>query len=214
MVDWKGKVAAVTDGAPMTTSGAPRRIGVFGGTFDPPHVGHLVAASWVRQALNLDHVLFMVAGDPWQKSVAGPVTHAEHRLAMVELLVADCEGLAVSDLEIRRSGPSYMVDTRGELASPDTELFLIIGADAAAGLSSWERHDELARLARIVVVDRRGVDGSGGTDGPVRRVEIPRLDISSSEIRHRLANGLGAEGLVPEPVLSYLLRHDLYRGRL
>src|SRR5690349_20125056 len=121
------------------------RIGVFGGTFDPPHVGHLVVAVNVRHALSLDRLLLVVANDPWQKRGTRQVSPAPDRLAMVEAAVADVEGLEASSIEIARGGASYTADTLAALraANPASELFLVVGTDAAQGLPTWDRLDEV-----------------------------------------------------------------------
>src|SRR5690242_4623434 len=138
------------------------RIGVFGGTFDPPHVGHLVSAVNVRHALGLDRVLLVVANVPWQKEGSRPISAAADRLALVEAAVEGVPGLEACDLELVRGGPSYSVETLQALAAEraDRDLFLILGSDAAAGLDTWERPDDLRELATFVVVDRPG----GGSD--------------------------------------------------
>jgi nicotinate-nucleotide adenylyltransferase len=211
-----------TSGDVTATDGsALRRVGVFGGTFDPPHNAHLVAASAAREALGLDRVLLMVAGDPWQKTALSGVTAADHRLAMTQLLVDGNDGLVVSDLEVRRSGPSFTVDTLAELAAADVRLVLILGSDAAAGISTWERPEEVLELADIAVVERPGLESvsqlgsdlwSMAPDGHrVERVIIPRLDISSSDLRRRLRGGLTVCGLVPPAVSSYAAHHGIYR---
>ena len=127
------------------------RLGLLGGTFDPPHIGHLVAAINVRHALGLGRVLLVVANVPWQKVGSRSVSPAEDRLAMVEAAVAGIDGLEASDLEIRRGGPSYTIDTLVDLAEADPagERFLILGADAAAGLDTWERGELLPDLATL-----------------------------------------------------------------
>jgi nicotinate-nucleotide adenylyltransferase len=190
-----------------------RRIGVFGGTFDPPHIGHLVAAVDARQVLDLDVVLLVVAGEPWQKVGTRPISPAADRLAMVEAAVADTEGIEVSDLEVRRRGASYTADTLAELRrqDPDVELFVILGNDAAAGFETWERSDEVAAQATMVVVDRPG--SPSPVDGPVswRRVDIPELEISSTEIRDRVAGGRSIRYLVPTGVVAVVEGRDLYR---
>ena len=211
-----------TSGDVTATDGsALRRVGVFGGTFDPPHNAHLVAAGAAREALGLDRVLLMVAGDPWQKTALSGVTAVHHRLAMTQLLVDGNDGLVVSDLEVRRSGPSFMVDTLAELAAADVRLVLILGSDAAAGISTWERPEEVLELADIAVVERPGLESvsqlgsdlwSMAPDGHrVERVIIPRLDISSSDLRRRLRGGLTVCGLVPPAVSSYAAHHGIYR---
>ena len=138
--------------------GGPRRLGILGGTFDPVHVGHLVAAVNARYELDLDLVLLVVANEPWQKVAARPVTAAADRLAMVEAAVEGVEGLEASGMEIERGGPSYTADTVAELQDswPGAELNLIVGADAAVGLSSWERLEEVRSKVVLVVVNRPG----------------------------------------------------------
>jgi nicotinate-nucleotide adenylyltransferase len=190
-----------------------RRIGVFGGTFDPPHIGHLVAAVDARQVLDLDVVLLVVANVPWQKVGARAVSPAADRLAMVHAAVADRPGLEVSDLEIRRGGPSYTADTLGDLlaAEPDAELFVILGRDAAAGFTTWERHDEVARLARLVVVDQPGPPVDLDPAFAWTRVDIPELEISSTELRERVASGRSIDYLTPPAVVTCIADRGLYR---
>lgn len=196
----------------MVRSRPARRIGVFGGTFDPPHVGHLVAAADARHALDLDVVLLVVANAPWQKLGERRISPAADRLAMVTAAVADEPGLEASDLEIRRGGLSYSADTLEAMrtAEPDAELFLILGNDAAAGFATWERHEEVARLARLVVVDRPGTptpihDGFDWT-----RVDIPELEISSTELRQRVAEGRSIRYLTPDAVVTCIQERGLY----
>ncbi|HEX5367598.1 MAG TPA: nicotinate-nucleotide adenylyltransferase, partial [Acidimicrobiales bacterium] len=135
------------------------RIGIFGGTFDPPHVGHLVTAVNVRYELALDRVLLVVNDQPWQKVATRDVSPAADRLAMVEAAVGTVEGLEASGVEIDRGGLSYTADTLRELQDghPEAELFVVLGSDAAAGLATWERVEEVRELATVVVVDRPGV---------------------------------------------------------
>jgi nicotinate-nucleotide adenylyltransferase len=194
---------------------AGERLGVLGGTFDPPHVGHLVAAVEVRHALALDRVLAVVANRPWQKADERDVSPADVRLAMVEALAEGVAGVEASDLEIRRGGDSFTVDTLRALADADPagERFLILGADAAAGLATWERADELPALASLVLVDRPGLPCPPPPAGfPVSRVEIPRLDVSSSDLRARVADGRPIDGLVPPRVAALIRRRGIYRG--
>jgi len=189
------------------------RIGLFGGTFDPPHVGHLVTAVNVRHALCLDRVVLMVANSPWQKDGTRSITPAEDRLAMVEAAVADVEGLVAGDAEIRRGGPSFTADTLAGLATcyPEAELFTIVGDDAAAGLTTWHRHDEVVSLSRLVVVDRPGepVELPAGFDW--LRVEVPRLEVSSTDLRSRVLDGRPLDYLVTQPVLDIIAVRRLYR---
>lgn len=191
----------------------PLRIGLFGGTFDPPHVGHLVTAVNVRYALSLDAVVLMVANSPWQKRGTRPISPANDRLAMVAAAVADVEGLVAGDAEIRRGGSSFTADTLVALADeyPDAELFTIVGDDAAAGLTTWERHEEVVAQSRLVVVDRPGkpVDLPAGFNW--LRVEVPRLEVSSTDLRARLSDGRPLDYLVTEPVLDIIAARQLYR---
>lgn len=196
--------------------GVDERLGVFGGTYDPPHVGHLVAAVAVRHALHLDRVLLTVANEPWQKSGSRAISPAEDRLAMVRAAVEGVEGLEASAIEIERGGPSYSVDTLEALAAADPagKRFLVLGGDAAAGLDTWERADALAGLATLVVVDRPGMDSPLAPEGyVVERVEMPRLDVSSTDLRERVRDGRPLTFLTPEAVVSCIRRRRLYRGR-
>ena len=190
-----------------------RRIGVLGGTFDPPHVGHLVTALNVRHLLALDVVLMVVANEPWQKVGTRAITPAPQRLAMVQAAVEGLDGVEASDLELRRGGPSYSIDTVTELGRqhPGAELFLVVGADAAAELHTWRRADELAQRCRLVVVDRPGAATTvpEGFDGV--RVEVPRLEVSSTDLRARVVDGRPLQFLVPDAVVSLVRDLDLYR---
>ena len=189
------------------------RIGLFGGTFDPPHVGHLVTAVNVRHALALDAVVLMVANSPWQKHGTRAITLAEDRLAMVEAAVADVKGLVAGDAEIRRGGSSFTADTLGTMVEsyPGAELFTIVGDDAAAGLTTWERYEEVVAQSRLVVVDRPGtpVELPAGIDW--LRVEVPRLEVSSTDLRARVRDGRPLDYLVTEPVLDIIAVRRLYQ---
>lgn len=197
----------------LDSSVVPLRIGLFGGTFDPPHVGHLVTAVNVRHALTLDAVVLMVANSPWQKWGTRDITAAEDRLAMVEAAVADVDRLVAGDDEIRRGGPSFTADTLVTLADryPGAALFTIVGDDAAAGLTTWERHQEVVALSQLVVVDRPGspVVPPAGFDW--LRVEVPRLEVSSTDLRARVLDGRPLDYLVTEPVLGIIAARQLYR---
>jgi nicotinate-nucleotide adenylyltransferase len=192
--------------------GAPERIGVFGGTFDPPHLGHLVAAINVRHALDLDRVLFVVANDPWQKEGSRPITRAADRLAMVEAAVAGHTGLEASDLEIQRGGPSYTADTLATLAGrhPGAELYVILGTDAAAGLSTWKRSEAVVEAARLVVVDRPGERLTLPNGPDWIRVEAPHLEVSSTDLRARIADGRPLDLLLPDGVLALIRARSPY----
>jgi nicotinate-nucleotide adenylyltransferase len=205
----------------ITDGNVPERLGVFGGTFDPPHNAHLLIATTARDELGLAEVVFMVAGDPWQKTSSATVTAAHHRLAMTELLVDGTSGLTVSDLEIRRQGPSYTADTLKQMAAPGVRMVLILGSDTLAAINSWHRPADVMALADIAVVRRRGNEpsdvqlaGAGGMmppDSHIEQFEIPRLDISSSDIRRRFRLGQTVSGLVPDSVASYATHHGIYR---
>lgn len=176
------------------------RVGILGGTFDPIHIGHLVAARWARHALDLDRVVLMVANEPWQKTPTRRVTPAEDRYAMVVAAADGLEGLEAGRLEIDRGGPSYTVDTVSALKrqSPDAASFLIVGADVALQLPTWHRVDELTGLVTLVVVDRGAVSVAGMLGGwDVEHVEIPSLEISSSELRARLAREIRSTSSFP-----------------
>ena len=195
------------------TSGSGERLGIFGGTFDPPHVGHLVAAVNVRYALGLNRVLLTVAHQPWQKVGTRPLSPAEDRLAMVQAAVEGMEGLQASDLELRRGGDSFTADTVHQLLDedPTRELFVIVGQDAAAGMPAWERVDEIRSLASLVVVERPGVTGSLPDGWHFDRVEVPRLEVSSTDLRARVADGRPLDYLLPRRAISCLRERRLYR---
>lgn len=190
--------------------GGTERVGILGGTFDPIHVGHLVVASDARAALDLDRVLLVVAGDPWQKRdevVAGP----RDRLALVAAAVAGIDGLAASAVEVNRDGPSVTADTLEALASRGRQLFLLLGADAVANMPTWRRLEDTKPLATIVVVEREGEHAEPPGDGwSVEHLPVPRLDVSSTEIRARLAQGRPIDGLVPVPVVQEIAARGLY----
>lgn len=194
------------------TSTASLRIGLFGGTFDPPHVGHLVTAVNVRHALSLDIVILMVANDPWQKSGSRDVTTAEDRFAMVEAAVSVVDGVVAGRDEIDRGGPSYTADTLMALAEkhPGAELFTIVGDDAAAGLTSWTRVEQVADYSQLVVVDRPGVAVELPKQFNWLRVESPRLEVSSTDLRSRFSDGRPLDYLVTEPVLRVIEERGLY----
>src|SRR5207302_8143454 len=169
-----------------------RRLGVFGGTFDPVHHGHVVAAVSARHALGLDRVLVVPARDPWQKK-DGALAPAADRFAMLEAAMGNVDGLEVSRLELDRPGPTFTADTLEELSrrDPEVSLFLIVGADAAADLATWARPDVIRRPATIVIVSR-GAAGEllpPGPDWRVEHVSIPGLEISSTDLRRRAATG-------------------------
>jgi nicotinate-nucleotide adenylyltransferase len=190
------------------------RIGVFGGTFDPPHVGHLVTAVNVRHEVELDLVLLVVAGEPGQKVSTRSITPADDRLAMVQAAVGEVDGIEASAMEIERGGPSYTADTLRSLREVDAsrELFVVLGADAAAGLPTWERVDDVRDLATIVAVDRPGIVDADPLPGwRWRRVEVPAIEVSSTDLRARVRDGRPLDYLVPPAVLDVIDARGLYR---
>lgn len=197
---------------------AIERIGIFGGTFDPVHVGHLVAAVNARYALGLDRVLLVVAHEPWQKVGLRTVAPAADRLAVVEAAVEGTEGIEASDIEVARGGVSYTADTVAELAErhPGSELYLIVGADVVEGLPTWERLEEVRDSVTLVVVNRPGtrqvVVGPGGpiADWRAVSIEMPALEISSTDLRERAASGRPLDYLVPGPAIRAIRQRGLY----
>lgn len=193
-----------------------RRVGVMGGTFDPIHHGHLVAASEVQAWFDLDEVVFVPTGDPWQKSDR-VVSPAEHRYLMTVIATASNPRFRVSRVDIERGGPTYTIDTLRDLTAqlPDAELYFITGADALADIFTWRDADELFRLARFVGVTRPGyaLDDDTLGDIPADRVtliEIPALAISSTDCRERTERGEPVWYLVPDGVVQYIAKHHLY----
>jgi nicotinate-nucleotide adenylyltransferase len=193
------------------------RLGIFGGTFDPPHVGHLVTAVNVRHDLALDRVLLVVAGRPWQKLGTREISSAADRYAMVAAAVGTVDGLEASALEIDRPGLSFTADTLALLQAedPGRELFLILGSDAAAGLPTWDRADEVRSLATLVVVDRPGSRSAGPPPGWTwERVEVPRLEVSSTELRARVAEGRPLDYLLTPAVIAAIADRGLYGAQV
>jgi nicotinate-nucleotide adenylyltransferase len=197
----------------MTATAAPR-IGVMGGTFDPIHHGHLVAASEVAQWFDLDEVVFVPTGQPWQKSGVSP---SEHRYLMTVIATASNPRFTVSRVDIDREGTTYTIDTLRDLKAqrPDAELFFITGADAIAQILSWRDHDELWDLAHFVAVSRPGhvLNTDGLPSDDVSQLEIPALAISSTDCRDRVQRGHPVWYLVPDGVVQYIAKHHLYRSK-
>ncbi|HET6938561.1 MAG TPA: nicotinate-nucleotide adenylyltransferase [Nocardioides sp.] len=198
----------------------PRRVGVMGGTFDPIHHGHLVAASEVQAWFDLDEVVFVPTGDPWQKSER-QVTEAEHRYLMTVIATASNPRFNVSRVDIDRAGPTYTVDTLKDLraAMPGTELYFITGADALADIFTWRSADDLFQLANFVGCTRPGHEMDPETLAAipaekVTMVEIPALAISSTECRARTRRGEPVWYLVPDGVVQYIAKHRLYPSDL
>lgn len=189
-----------------------RRIGVFGGTFDPPHVGHLVTAINVCHALELDVMVLMVNNVPWQKAGSRRITPAQDRLAMVAAAVESVPRLVAGDHEIRAGGASFTADTLARLHDeyPDAELFTVLGDDAAARIHSWERAEEVVELSRLVVVDRPGARAALDPTIDWIHVEVPRLEVSSTDLRNRWHDGRPLDYLVPDEVLAVVEERGLY----
>ena len=193
-----------------------RRVGVMGGTFDPIHHGHLVAASEVAALYRLDEVIFVPTGRPWQKG-GEAVSPAEHRYLMTVIATASNPHFWVSRVDIDRPGPTYTIDTLRELSDangPDTDLYFITGADALGQILSWKDAAELFRLAHFIGVTRPGYDLSDAhrPEDSVSLLEVPAMAISSSGCRERVRAGLPVWYLVPDGVVQYINKHHLYRS--
>ena len=190
------------------------RVGVLGGTFDPIHVGHLIAASEALHKLRLDLVLFVPTGQPWQKDF---FSNAEDRYQMTIIGTAPNRRFAASRMEIDRIGPTFTIDTMQALRDfhgEDTDLFFIIGADAVLRLETWHRFEGLEKLAEIIAVTRPGFDLAELRPQPgwphIHVLEMPRIDISSTDIRERVRTGRPIEYQVPAAVGRYISEHGLY----
>ncbi|MFC4692022.1 nicotinate-nucleotide adenylyltransferase [Geodermatophilus arenarius] len=194
---------------------AGTRIGVMGGTFDPVHHGHLVAASEVAGLFGLDEVVFVPTGQPWQKTER-EVSPAEDRYLMTVIATASNPRFSVSRVDVDREGPTYTIDTLTDLHAqrPDAELFFITGADALAQILSWRDSDRFLRLAHFIGVTRPGFVLADGhlPEGAVSLVEVPALAISSTDCRDRVARGMPVWYLVPDGVVQYIEKRGLYRA--
>ncbi|HEV7741237.1 MAG TPA: nicotinate-nucleotide adenylyltransferase [Pseudolysinimonas sp.] len=190
------------------------RIGVMGGTFDPIHHGHLAAASEVQRSFDLDEVVFVPTGQPYQKS---GVSQAEHRYLMTAIATASNPRFTVSRVDIDRPGPTYTIDTLRDLRKqrPDADLFFISGADAVAQILDWKDNEELWSLAHFVAVSRPGhaLSIRGLPEQGVSSLEVPALAISSTDCRARVDRGFPVWYLVPDGVVQYISKHHLYRSR-
>ena len=194
--------------------GAAERLGILGGTFDPPHVGHVVAALNVGHDLQLDRVLMIPACVPWQKVGTRAISGAADRLAMVRSAVEGIAGLEVSTIELDRGGESYTADTLQALhdAGPPAALYLIVGSDIAPTLDTWARPDTIRELATVVVYERPGAPAGRPPAGWRQRVvAVPQIDVSSTDIRARVEQGRPIDGLVPPAVAVYIRSHGLYK---
>jgi nicotinate-nucleotide adenylyltransferase len=191
------------------------RIGVFGGTFDPPHIGHLLVANDAREALELDRLIFVPTGAQPFKVDTPPVASGQDRLEMVRLAVTDDANYVVDDAEINRKGLSFTVDTLEHLSerNPAAQLFLLMGEDVLAGFEKWRSPARIRELATLVAVSRGGLAGSVAdpATSAVLRVSTRRVDVSSTEIRERRRAGKSIKGFVPESVERFIDVRGLYR---
>ncbi|WP_214110084.1 nicotinate-nucleotide adenylyltransferase [Acrocarpospora catenulata] len=200
----------------MRNGAATRRLGIMGGTFDPIHHGHLVAASEVAHEFALDEVVFVPTGQPWQKAHRA-VSAPEDRYLMTVIATASNPRFSVSRVDIDRPGPTFTIDTLRDIAAvygPDVELYFITGADALAQILSWRDVDELFEIAHFVGCTRPGhpLHDPGLPDGRISLVEIPALAISSSECRERVGRGQPIWYLVPDGIVQYIGKRNLYQG--
>jgi len=186
-------------------------IGVFGGTFDPPHIGHLLAAQDALTALGLDRVILVPAAIPPHK-LGRSLAPAAARLELIRAAVAGDARFLVDDTELRRTGPSWTVDTLREFRErwPDAQLVLLMGMDQFADFANWRAPAEISRLAQVAVLSRAGVTAQAG--GYVIPVAVTRIDITSTDVRRRVAQGLPIRYLVPAAVEALIVRQGLYRG--
>ncbi len=199
------------------------KVGVLGGTFDPVHIGHLIIAEAVRVQLRLEKVLFVPAGQPWLK-LQHPITPASYRVEMLRLAILPNIHFELSDVEVERSGPSYTIDTMVELRNrlgAQADLFFILGCDALAQFAEWKEPSKLIQLCRLAVVPRANLAFAALEDlerhipeitDRVSYVATPIIDISSSQIRERVARGLSIRYLVPDKVEEYIAQRQLYRS--
>lgn len=196
----------------------PRRIGVFGGAFDPPHIAHVALAQAAIEQLRLDVLFVIPTGEAYHKSRS--LTPAQHRLEMAHLAFVELDNVVVDPRETLRSGPSYTIDTLLELRTeyPHSQFFLVLGEDQAQSLGSWHRISEIPDIATICVADRAVSTGAEGIFDAVppripglRRLEMPPMAVSATEIRQHLAHGQPAAPLVFDPVARYIAQHHLYR---
>lgn len=186
-----------------------KKIGILGGTFNPPHIGHLIIANEVRQALGLDEVRLMPTSAPPHKKEPGDATAAQ-RLQMVQLAVQEVEGLIPSDFEVNRGGISYSYETMKELKAiePNSDFHFIIGGDMIDSLPTWYQIDELMSLTTFVGVGRPGFEGKSNL--PVKIVNIPQIDLSSTLIRNRFIEGGTVKFLIPPAVEAFIRKEGLY----
>lgn len=214
-----GEASTKASGAPLADR--PLRLGIMGGTFDPPHLGHMLAADQAQQALGLDRVVFMPAGTPSFKQDSCRVP-ADDRLAMTRLAVRDVEGWEASDIEVARPGITYTADTLRQLRQTlpaGARLFFIVGTDAAVSMPQWKEPEAVARLADVALVQRPGqadaqevAESLEAAGFRVSVVPASTVDVSSSQVRRRLAEGRTVRFLVSDDVIAYIEDRGLYRS--
>lgn len=204
-----------------------QRIGILGGTFDPPHLGHLLIAETARVSLDLQSVLFLPAGEPWLKAEQR-ITPARHRRRMLELAIAGNPHFALCDCELRRDGPSYTVDTLEQLSRdlpPDSELYFIVGSDVLPDFHRWKEPERILELCCLAVAERPGGPADGiallaqrfpaaVAMGAVVPTPAPQVDCNASELRQILAQGNSVRYRIPDAVIDYIAEHELYQDEL
>ena len=192
----------------------PKKIGIFGGTFDPPHLGHLIVAQEVRDKLKLDRIFFIPASLPPHKKKVR-ISEAFHRLRMVQLATQDNPNFKVLDLELKREGHSYTVDTLKALRKryPQAQFFLILGLDNLNHIHTWKKPEEIFKLSKVVFITRPGITLNKTSKwlNYSRLLDVKEIDISSTDIRERIKKDKPIKYLVPEKVLQYIQRHNLYK---
>jgi nicotinate-nucleotide adenylyltransferase len=204
--------APLTSKSTLERHGRSERVGVMGGAFDPPHLAHRALAQAARHELNLDELRIFPTGQAWHKSTALSAPH--HRLAMAERAFAGLPGVVVDDAELRRTGPTYTLDTLQALQRerPQAQLFLIIGADQARSFERWHGWQDILRVAILAVAERDPAAGEWHNPGwdPVIRLHMPLSELSATEIRQRCQSGLPIDTLVPPGIADYIAQHGLY----
>lgn len=200
------------------TKSAPRRLGLLGGTFDPPHRGHVAAAETALDQAGLDHVDFVVANDPWQKTDSRAVTPAAIRLEMTRAIVGDHAAFGVDDREIRRGGPTYTIDTLTEIANeePETSVFVILGADAASRLPTWHRHLDVLALSTLIVVNRAGTplfDSATLPTASIINITMEPVLVSSTDVRAAVHEGRDVSQFTSSEVDNIIRAHGLYKAK-
>lgn len=199
-----------------------KNIGIFGGTFNPVHIGHLIAAQEVANQTGLDKIIFMPVGDPPHKRNS-EVILPKHRLEMVKLAIENNDKFEICDIEIKRKGKTYTYDTLKELHNiyDDSEIFLIIGFDALRDIDSWKKVSDVFGMAQFIVVNRGNMESEmleeienkrEKYDADIRIVSIPDIEVSSTDIRRRAQEGESIKYLVPDNVIEYMQSKNLYRG--